>query len=47
MKLTLDQAPVVTVTGSAFFDVGHSLEDQKIKPEKAMLPAVPNGEFMQ
>jgi len=28
-KLTLDQTPVVTVTGKAFFDVGHSLKDQK------------------
>jgi hypothetical protein len=28
-KLTIDQAPVVTVTGKAFFDVGHSLKDQK------------------
>jgi hypothetical protein len=23
------QTPVVTVTGKAFFDVGHSLKDQK------------------
>jgi hypothetical protein len=28
-KLTLDQTPVVTVTGKAFFDVGHSLKDQR------------------
>jgi hypothetical protein len=28
-KLTLDQTPVVTVIGKAFFDVGHSLKDQK------------------
>jgi hypothetical protein len=28
-KLTLNQTPVVTVTGKAFFDVGHSLKDQK------------------
>jgi hypothetical protein len=29
-KLTLDQTPVITVTGKAFFDVGHSLKDQKL-----------------
>jgi hypothetical protein len=29
-KLTLNQTPVVTVTGRAFFDVGHSLKDQKL-----------------
>jgi hypothetical protein len=28
-KLTLNQTPVVTVTGKAYFDVGHSLKDQK------------------
>jgi hypothetical protein len=28
-KLTLDQTPVITVTGKAYFDVGHSLKDQK------------------
>jgi hypothetical protein len=28
-KLTLDQTPVVTATGKAFFDVGHSLKDQR------------------
>jgi hypothetical protein len=28
-KLTLDQTPVITVTGKTFFDVGHSLKDQK------------------
>jgi hypothetical protein len=28
-KLTLNQTPVVTVTGKALFDVGHSLKDQK------------------
>ncbi|HJW38532.1 MAG TPA: hypothetical protein VJ420_07950 [Candidatus Udaeobacter sp.] len=28
-KLTLDQTPVITVAGKAFFDVGHSLKDQK------------------
>jgi hypothetical protein len=27
-KLTLNQTPVITVTGKAFFDVGHSLKDQ-------------------
>jgi hypothetical protein len=27
-KLKLNQTPVVTVTGKAFFDVGHSLKDQ-------------------
>jgi hypothetical protein len=29
-KLTLNQSPVVTVTGKAFFDVGHSLKDQRL-----------------
>jgi hypothetical protein len=28
-KLTLNQTPVVTVTGKAFFDVGHSLKAQR------------------
>ena len=28
-KLTLDQTPVITVTGKTFFDVGNSLKDQK------------------
>jgi len=28
-KLTLNQTPVIIVTGKAFFDVGHSLKDQK------------------
>jgi hypothetical protein len=28
-KLALNQTPVVTVTGKAFFDVGHCLKDQK------------------
>jgi hypothetical protein len=28
-KLTLNQTPVITVTGKAYFDVGHSLKDQK------------------
>jgi hypothetical protein len=28
-KLTLAQTPVITVTGKAFFDVGHSLKDQR------------------
>jgi hypothetical protein len=29
-KLTLNQTPVITVTGKAFFDVGHSLKEQKL-----------------
>jgi hypothetical protein len=29
-KLTLNQTPVITVTAKAFFDVGHSLKDQKL-----------------
>jgi hypothetical protein len=28
-KLTLNRTPVITVIGKAFFDVGHSLKDQK------------------
>jgi hypothetical protein len=28
-KLMLNQTPVITVTGKAFFDVGHSLKDQR------------------
>ena len=28
-KLTLNQTSVITVIGKAFFDVGHSLKDQK------------------
>jgi hypothetical protein len=29
-KLTLNQTPAITVTGKAFFDVGHSLKDQRL-----------------
>jgi hypothetical protein len=29
-KLTLNQTPVITVTGKASFGVGHSLKDQKL-----------------
>jgi hypothetical protein len=36
-KLTLNQAPVVTVTGKAFFDVGHSLKDQKLNRRSQLL----------
>ena len=32
-KLTLNQTPVITVTGKAFFDVGHSLKDQRSNRE--------------
>ncbi|SRR6266487_680418 len=28
-KLTLNQTPVITVVGKAYFDVGHSLKDQR------------------
>jgi hypothetical protein len=28
-KLTLNQTPVITVVGKAYFDVGHSLNDQR------------------
>jgi len=28
-KLTLNQTPVIPITGKAFFDVGHYLRDQK------------------
>jgi len=36
-KLTLNQTPVVTVIGKAYFDVGYSFKDQrsKIKPQKS------------
>jgi hypothetical protein len=33
-KLTLNQTPVITVTDKAFFDVGHSLKDQRAEPQK-------------
>jgi len=33
-KLTLNETPVITVTGKAFFDVGHSLKDQKANQRK-------------
>jgi len=36
-KLTLNQTPVITVTGKAFFDVGHSLKDQKLN-RRSRLP---------
>jgi len=29
-NLTLNQTPVITVTGKAFFDVGHSMKDQRL-----------------
>ncbi len=29
IRMWLNQAPVITVTGKAFFDVGHSFKDQK------------------
>jgi hypothetical protein len=41
-KLTLNQAPVITVTGKAFFDVGHSLKDQT---GEAIFPATQHGKF--
>ena len=34
-KLNIDQPPVITVVGRAFFDVGHSLKDQSKNREKA------------
>jgi hypothetical protein len=37
-KLTLAQTPVITVTGKAFFDVGHSLKDQRLN-RRSYLPA--------
>jgi hypothetical protein len=37
-KLTLNQTPVITVTGKAFFDVGHSLKDQKSN-QRSHLPS--------
>jgi hypothetical protein len=37
-KLTLNQTLVVTVTGKAFFDVGHSLKDLRLN-RKSHLPS--------
>jgi len=33
-KLTLDQTPVITVTGKAFFDIGHAPKDQSNRRTK-------------
>jgi hypothetical protein len=43
-KLTLDQTPVITVTGKAFFDIGHSLKDQKLNRRSHLHPTVPETE---
>jgi hypothetical protein len=32
-KLTLNEAPIVTVTGKAFWDIGHASKDQ-FEPQK-------------
>ena len=40
-KLKLDQTPIVTVTGRAFFDVGHSLKDQKSNRRSLQVPVHP------
>jgi hypothetical protein len=32
-KLTLNETPIVTVTGKAFWDIGHARQ-RSIKPEK-------------
>jgi hypothetical protein len=37
-KLTLNQTLVVTVTGKAFFDVGHSLKDLRLN-RRSHLPS--------
>jgi hypothetical protein len=44
LRRALDQTPVITVTGKAFFDVGHSL---KIKNQtgEAIFPAMLRGKF--
>ena len=39
-KLTLDQTPVITVTGKAFFDVGHSLKNQRSNRRMSLMKAV-------
>jgi hypothetical protein len=45
-KLALNQTRVVTVTGKAFFDVGHS---QKIRNQtgEAIFPATQRGKFIR
>jgi hypothetical protein len=45
-KLTLNQPPVITVTGKAFFDVGHSLKGQDQTGE-AIFPATLHGRFIR
>jgi hypothetical protein len=42
--LTLNETPVITVIGKAFFDVGHSLKDQQQTGE-AICPATLLGKF--
>jgi len=38
-KLSLNQTPVITVAGKAFFDVGHSLKDQEANRGKVRCTA--------
>jgi hypothetical protein len=46
-KLTLNQTPVITVTGKAFFDVGHSLKDQKFKASSLQWAGCQEGAFSE
>ena len=43
--LKLDQAPVITVTGKAFFDVGHAPKDQSNR--RKYLRATRHGKFIR
>ena len=39
--------PVITVTGKAFSDVGHSLKDQRLDRREAIFPATQPGGFIR
>jgi hypothetical protein len=45
-KLTFNQTLVITVTGKAFFDAGHSLKDQKLS-RRSHLPGYAAWKFIQ
>jgi hypothetical protein len=44
-KLTLNQTPVVTVIGKAYFDVGYSFKDQRSN-RRSHLPTTLHGKFI-
>ena len=45
-KLTLNQTPVATVIGKAFFDIGHSLKNQKLN-QRSHFPTTLHGKLIR